>query len=99
MPKFYVQSGSFRGVVVRENAQCAARWAVEFVMNQSKSMDDEEPQAEVGLFRLSNTIGISQRGFDRKDRVRIATSNAVLDWMTSGLKGNGSERNSTSRWI
>lgn len=86
MPKYYVQSGSFRGIVVRENQQAAARWAVEFVMNQSDSHRSdssciEDSQTEIGLFRLGKTIGVSQRGFSRKDRTRIATSAAVLDWM------------------
>lgn len=36
MPKFYVQSGSFRGIVERENADLAALWAVETVMRSPK---------------------------------------------------------------
>lgn len=81
MPKYYVQSGSFRGIVARENAQAAARWAVEFVMKQAGICDPEELERDVGLFRLGKTIGVSQRGFSRKDRVRIPTSQAVLEWM------------------
>jgi hypothetical protein len=86
MPKYYVQSGSFRGVVVRESQQAAAQWAVEFVMkqsdaNRSDSSSIEDSHSDIGLFRLGKTIGVSQRGFSRKDRTRIATSAAVLDWM------------------
>jgi len=100
MPKFYVQSGSFRGIVERENADLAARWAVETVMrspstclrklsstctlnsainqpSNTASVDDKR----VGLFRLANAIGISERGFNRKNRLRIPTSDAVLLWM------------------
>lgn len=107
MPKFYVQSGSFRGIVERENADLAARWAVETVMrspstcipetcscnrslsstctlknadnlpSNTASMDDNR----VGLFRLANAIGVSERGFNRKNRRRIPTSDAVLLWM------------------
>ncbi len=40
-------------------------------------MDDKR----VGLFRLANAIGISERGFNRKNRLRIPTSDAVLLWM------------------
>lgn len=86
MPKYYVQSGSFRGVVVRPCQQAAAQWAVEFVMNQadpnrSTTSSSQDSRREIGLFRLGKTIGVSQRGFSRKDRTRIATSAAVLDWM------------------
>ena len=86
MPKYYVQSRSFRGVVVRPCQQSAAQWAVEFVMkqtdaNRSTTSSSEDSQKEIGLFRLGKTIGVSQRGFSRKDRTRIATSAAVLDWM------------------
>jgi len=86
MPKYYVQSGSFHGVVVRPCQQSAAQWAVEFVMkktdsHRSTTSSSEDSQKEIGLFRLGKTIGVSQRGFSRKDRTRIATSTAVLDWM------------------
>jgi hypothetical protein len=78
MPKYYVQSGSFRGIVVREDAQSAALWAVESVMREPNS---ESEQLSEGLFRLADAIGVSQRGFDRKDRRKIRTSQAVLLWM------------------
>lgn len=100
MPKFYVQSGSFRGIVERENADLAARWAVETVMrspsrcipascscNRSLTADNlptntaSMDENRVGLFRLANAIGVSERGFDRKNRRRIPTSDAVLLWM------------------
>ena len=86
MPKYYVQSRSFRGVVVRPCQQSAAQWAVEFVMkkadaHRSTTSSSEDSQKEIGLFRLGKTIGVSQRGFSRKDRTRIATSAVVLDWM------------------
>ena len=70
MPKYYVQSGSFRGVVARENALSAARWAVECVM-----------KGEGGLFRLGNSIRVSERGFSGQGASRIETSEAVLQWM------------------
>jgi hypothetical protein len=81
MPKYYVQSGSFRGVVVRESAQAAARWAVEFVMNQTVTDNPDDLAKDIGLFRLGKMIGVSQRGFSRKDRIRIPTSEAVMGWM------------------
>jgi hypothetical protein len=81
MPKYYVQSGSFRGVVIRRNAKEAARWAVKFVMNEPQVFGHPEPAIDVGLFRLGNFIGVSERGFSRKDRERVPTSQAVLEWM------------------
>jgi hypothetical protein len=38
-------------------------------------------QLTEGLFLLADAIGVSQRGFDRKDRKKIRTSQAVLQWM------------------
>lgn len=81
MPKYYVQSGSFRGVVIRRNAKEAARWAVEFVMNEPQVTGHHKPASDVGLFRLGNFIGVCERGFSRKDRERLPTSQAVLEWM------------------
>lgn len=81
MPKYYVQSGSFRGIVARQNAQAAARWAVESVMKQAKAIDLDSNDAQIGLFRLGKYIGVSQRGFDLKQRQKVATSDAVRDWM------------------
>ncbi len=78
MPKYYVQSGSFRGIVVREDAQAAALWAVESVMREPNGGSE---QLTEGLFLLADAIGVSQRGFDRKDRKKIRTSQAVLQWM------------------
>jgi hypothetical protein len=115
MPKYYVQSGAFRGIVVREDAQLAALWVVESVMrepnvievstscdangaltlqpkvlhpqvenSQSQVQRGESAQLAEGLFRLADAIGVSQRGFDRKDRKKIRTSQAVLLWMLGG---------------
>jgi hypothetical protein len=81
MPKYYVQSGSFRGIVVRKNAQAAARWAVEWVMKQAEAGQVDGNDKQVGLFRLGKYIGVSERGYDRKYRQKIATSAAVLEWM------------------
>lgn len=98
MAKFYVQSGSFRGIVDSYDAECAAVWAVHNVMSSEPSRSpsarngqphlfDDEPiaapaeSADIGLFRLGDEIGISERGFRRKDRVRIPTKHAFLRWI------------------
>lgn len=84
MPKYYVQSGSFRGIVARDNAQAAARWAVETVMKQCDLCDPNDMKKDVGLFRLGKSIVVSERGFSRGDRVCVPTSEAVLEWMIAG---------------
>lgn len=84
MSKYYVQSGSFRGIVARENALAAACWAVETVMKQCDLCDPNDMQKEVGLFRLGKSIFVSESGFSRKDRICVPTSTAVLEWMIAG---------------
>lgn len=126
MAKFYVQSGSFRGIVDSYDEESAAVWAIHRVMDyrgmdqspikprsskqtqpslppsDSKTPDSTAPfdplidpvfdgtsdvenelreQADVGLFRLGDSIGISERGFNRKDRTKIPTKEAFLKWI------------------
>lgn len=91
MAKFYVQSGSFQGVVDSYDAECAAVWAIHRVMDcepttarrrdLDASLDRTELSADVGLFRLGDEIGISERGFGRRDRQRFATKDAFLKWL------------------
>jgi len=121
MAKFYVQSGSFRGIVDSYDAESAAVWAIHRVMdhaptnahsakrpssplppatpNTSDASTPFDPlidpvfdvasdvenelrqQADVGLFRLGDSIGISERGFNRKDRTKIPTKEAFLKWI------------------
>jgi hypothetical protein len=121
MAKFYVQSGSFRGIVDSYDEESAAVWAIHRVMDHSPakplsskptkpSLPPSAPktsdatttfdplidpvfdgtsdvenelreQADVGLFRLGDSIGISERGFNRKDRTKIPTKEAFLKWI------------------
>lgn len=121
MAKFYVQSGSFRGIVDSYDEESAAVWAIHRVMDHSStkplsnkqtksSLPPSAPktpdtttsfdplidpvfdgtsdvenelreQADVGLFRLGDSIGISERGFNRKDRTKIPTKEAFLKWI------------------
>ena len=146
MAKFYVQSGSFRGIVDSYDEESAAVWAIHRVMDYrsadrsnmdrsntdrsntdrrgvgqsaskllsseqtqsaSQSSDANTPdtaapfdplidpvadgnsqienelceQADLGLFRLGDSIGISERGFHRKDRTKIPTKEAFLKWI------------------
>jgi hypothetical protein len=87
MAKFYVQSGSFRGIVDSYDAECAAVWAIHRVMAcdspspRSRDTQLNPESSEIGLFRLGDEIGISERGFGRRDRDRVATSHAFLKWV------------------
>jgi hypothetical protein len=91
MAKFYVQSGLFQGVVDSYDAECAAVWAIHRVMaceptnarrlELGSSQDANESSAEIGLFRLGDEIGVSERGFGRRDAQRIPTKDAFLKWV------------------
>jgi hypothetical protein len=77
MAKYYVESGSFRGIVASKNAETAAVWAIQRVMAPQSSLDNREDE---GLFRLQDEIGVSERGFGRRDATRILTRDAFLHW-------------------
>ncbi|MFO0013030.1 MAG: hypothetical protein ACK553_09820 [Planctomycetota bacterium] len=94
MAKFYVDSGSFRGIVDAADAEMAAVWAIHRVMTTSPSRPHSQttvpqttvPQtnntdeADQGLFRLADEIRISERGFGRTDAQKTPTSHAVERW-------------------
>ncbi|MCU0706937.1 MAG: hypothetical protein MUF23_01455 [Pirellula sp.] len=85
MPKFYVESGSFRGIVDSFDAETAAVWAVHRVMEPSRikldvTEDMERDASEIGLFRLEDDIRISERGHGRKDAISIPTHHAFARW-------------------
>ena len=77
MAKFYVESGSFRGIVDSDNAETAAVWVIHRVMQPSKS--ESQPHAD-GLFRLQDDIRVSEKGFGRTEAKRIETRDAFLNW-------------------
>lgn len=91
MAKYYVESGSFRGIVDVADAEMAAVWAIHRVMiapansehrNRSTSCEDDssEIDPDLGLFRLADEIATSERGFGGLDSKRIATSHAFTRW-------------------
>jgi hypothetical protein len=83
MAKYYVQSGTIRGVVDCYDAECAAVWAVNLVMLRSAESIDtdlESANVDVGLFALDDTVRISERGFDRSDCIEIDTHMAFVHW-------------------
>jgi len=83
MAKFYVQSGAFRGIVDSYDEESAAVWAIHHVMEQAERMTAglDTANAEIGLFRLGDEIGVSERGFRRRDRIRIPTHHAFARWV------------------
>lgn len=81
MAKYYVESGSFQGIVDVADAETAAVWAIHRVMNApAPACEDDAPQADLGLFRLADEIAMSERGFGGSDSQRIATSHAFTRW-------------------
>ncbi len=86
MAKFYVQSGSIRGIVDCYDSECAAVWAVNRVMQQVDGKAQvcesvyEVEIADVGMFALDDAIRISERGFDRNDCEQIDTQMAFIQW-------------------
>ncbi|MBU6238533.1 MAG: hypothetical protein KGQ51_11940 [Planctomycetes bacterium] len=77
MAKFYVESGSFRGVVDSGNAETAAVWAIHRVMQPPRSQ--QQTHAD-GLFRLQDDIRVSEKGFGRSEAKRIETRDAFSNW-------------------
>ncbi|MEQ1824327.1 MAG: hypothetical protein ABL921_00185 [Pirellula sp.] len=75
MAKYYVQSGSLRGVVDSFDEECAAVWAINLVMRRSSQCDND-----AGMFALDDTVHISERGFDRDDCIEIDTHMAFVQW-------------------
>jgi len=89
MAKFYIQSGSIRGIVDCYDSECAAVWAVNRVMTQMEPEqelllegDDESSDANlnIGMFALDDSIRISEQGFDRDDCEEIDTHLAFVQW-------------------
>ncbi len=85
MAKFYVQSGSIRGIVDCYDSECAVVWIVNRVMEQVAPVSDEalydgDENADVGMFALDDTIQISEQGFDRDDCEIIDTHMAFVHW-------------------
>lgn len=75
MAKYYVESGSFRGIVDAVDSEMASVWAIDRVMGDRTSRD------EPGLFRMGDDIRASERGFGRRDVVEIPTRHAFLRWV------------------
>jgi hypothetical protein len=85
MAKFYVQSGTLRGIVDCYDAECAAVWAVNRVMEKLVAIPvveecDELAQNDIGMFALDDSIRLSEIGFDRDDYDEIDTHLAFVQW-------------------
>ena len=86
MAKFYVQSGTLRGIVDSEDAERAALWAVHTAMEQVMPLECEQASIEMNsngpsnMIALAETIELSEVGFDRDDCLRIDTFDAFQHW-------------------
>jgi hypothetical protein len=95
MAKFYVQSGSVRAVIDSVDLDRAALWVVNLVMGDVLPLDEVDESegddlselnsesgkssSEVG-HHLSETIRISERGFDRDDAWVVDTLETFRHW-------------------
>lgn len=87
MAKFYVQSGSVRAVVDSLDMERAALWVVNEVMTTTLPIDDvsddeatvEDADRIEGQY-LSETIKVSEQGFDRDDACEVDVLNAFRHW-------------------
>jgi len=82
MAKFYVQSGSLRGIVDCFDAQCAAVWAIQRALEKSglQQWTDDSLDEEDGMFELDEEIFVNEQGFDRTDSVSIDLHQAFVYW-------------------
>jgi hypothetical protein len=87
MAKFYVQSGSVRAIVDSLDMDRAALWVVNEVMTTTLPIDDmsddeatvEQADRIEGQY-LSETITVSEQGFDRDDATEVDVLNAFRHW-------------------
>jgi hypothetical protein len=85
MAKFYVQSGSVRAVIDSVDLDRAALWVVNLVMGDVLPLDDmegdeNENETDAVGHHLSETIRISERGFDRDDAWVVDTLETFRHW-------------------
>ncbi len=89
MAKFYVQSGLVSHVITANDAFSAALWAMHLVMEDVVPIDqvnwlDEADQPEHGfadgLFKLGDTISVSEVGFGRDEAGVYDTADTLAEW-------------------
>jgi hypothetical protein len=87
MAKYYVQSGSFQGIVDCHDEECASVWAIQRVVERSPSFGNgatggawcDESMGEA-MFAFDDFIQINEQGFDRNDSVTIDLHEAFVHW-------------------
>ena len=89
MAKYYIQSGTVRTVISADDHEKAALWTIHKTMQQVVPVyDDVELTAEEkgdvalvqGVMVLSDTIKISEVGFDRDDADQLDTFELLAHW-------------------
>ncbi len=82
MAKFYVQSGSFRGVIEAESSSKAAIWAVHQVMRQIAPVEGDGPcdPGDQPPVVLADRIRVDVRGYDRADATSLRTTDLIAQW-------------------
>lgn len=88
MAKFYVESGSLRGIVDCYDEQCAAVWVIQRMVaratqafenceSKDRSLQDFIDEA---IFELDEVIEVNERGFSRDDSLTIDIHDAFCSW-------------------
>jgi hypothetical protein len=89
MAKYYVQSGSLRGIVDCFDEQCAAVWAIQRISEKAslRALDSAKPVEQTihdcmsdAMFELDDVIHVSEQGHDRSDSLAIDLHDAFLHW-------------------
>lgn len=88
MPKYYVQSGSFRRVIQADSNRQAAVSAVKLAIQQVVPIDDaSETDADPLALKTSDTyvvlsgkLSVSEAGFESPDAVELPTREVLNDW-------------------
>jgi hypothetical protein len=83
MGKYYVQSGNVRMIMHAHDARAAAIWLVQRTIGQVMPFLAEDPERHGPhgeAPQLSETILVSERGFDRDDAELHGTLAVVTEW-------------------
>ena len=89
MPKFYVQCGPIRTILLADSPSHAAACALDPTLQQHLWIYDDPGLTEhdqhdhlmlEALMHLDATIRVSEQGFDRDDAAMVGTPETIEDW-------------------
>ncbi len=88
MAKYYVESGTLRTIISADDPEKAALLAVHQAIGQTLplTLDENSPEEKLaqlefrGMHVLGDEIFLNERGFGRKDGIRLETYDVVIHW-------------------